>query len=1587
MRIALASFVLMASLVGSVTASCPLGDVNKDCQVDLQDLSLLAEQWLAPPDSSVDLNGDDSVNMVDLALLAESWHEAGIAIVINEVLASNATTTKDPQGQYDDWIELYNYGNTAVDVGGMYLSDNLEQPTMWQIPASNPAATTIPAGGYLLIWADNDTADAGLHANFQLGAGGDDIGLFAADGSTLIDSISFGEQRTDISFGRFPDAGSDLRLMAFASPGWQNIGGYEGFVDDPRFSHERGLYNEGFYLTISTQTDGAVIYYTTDGSEPYQTGGRFPTGKVYIGPVTVSRTTCLRAKAIKFGWQPSRTVTQTYIFLKDVIRQSPQGESPGSGWPTENINGQVLRYGMGAYIVNHPVWGPQLEKALTAIPTMSVVTDLNNLFDRTKGIYVNANQHGSAWERPISLELIYPPDPGGPGFPDLVKVPDGHGGLRWELPAEMQDGFQINAGLRIRGGYSRQDNNPKHAFRLFFRSEYGDGKLDYPLFGDEGVDSFDKVDLATAQNYSWSFEGSSANTMCRDIWARDSQGLMGQAYSKSRYYHLYINGQYWGIFLTQERPEAAFAASYFGGDREEWDCVKATGPNAGYTIEATDGNLDAWQRLWELGNMVSNSPDSYYRAQGLNPDGTRNPAYPVLLDVDNLIDYMMMVFYDGDRDAPISDFLGNRQTNNWYGIRNRSGQEGFRFFVHDAEHTLSRGLTNRTGPYQCGDQFRYSNPQWIHQELMAHPEYCMRFADRAHKYLFDNGLLTSGATIERFRARAQQIDMAIIAESARWGSASLTKDTWLSAINNEINNFFPSRAQVFLNQLKNTRLSNGALAPLYPSVTAPVFSQHGGLVPSGFALQMQAPAGTIYYTLDGSEPSRSQTAQQGTTLTLISENAAKRVLVPTAPIADNWKGGGAFDDSAWISGIGGVGFEASSGYEALINIDLREQMYNRNASCYIRTAFTFTSSQSQFNSVILRMRYDDAFVAYINGIEVARRNFTGEPSWDSRATASHSDSAAIVFEDIDISSHIGALRQGDNILAVHGMNSSASNPDFLISVELTASTGGSSGGGAPAAAKYAGPITLTRSTQVKARVLSGSTWSALNEAVFAVGAVAENLRITEIMYHPADTDDPNDPNEEFIELKNIGSETINLNLARFTNGVDFTFPSLELAAGKYVLVVRDQAAFYARYPDFSGVIAGQFSGSLANEGERIWLEDAIGQTILDFKYSDAWREITDGQGFSLTIVNPANPDANSWGEKDSWRASAFYGGSPGWDDTGIIPEPGSVVINEVLAHAHADASDWIELYNTTGEAINIGGWFLSDDGNDLTKYQIADGTVIAGNGYIVFYQDQHFGNPAAPGCHTPYALSENGDQVYLSSAQDGVLTGYQELEDFDASETGVSFGRYYKGSTDNYNFVAMSENTPGKPNSYPKVGPIVINEIMYNPGSGNQNEEYIELFNISSEPVDLYRYDKSEPWRFTDGIEFVFPSDPVVTIPAGGYLLVVKHLDAFAARYGVMPAAVVVLGPYDGQLQNGGEKLELSMPGDVDEFGTRYYIRIDRLNYSDGSHPEDCPGGVDLWPPEADGGGMSLSRRVSSVYGNDVANWKAASPSPGVANP
>ncbi len=1491
-------------------------------------------------------------------------------LVINEFLASNSSDIQDPQGQYEDWIEIHNYGAEAINVAGLYLTDNLSSPTKWRFPDGEPATTTISAGGYLLIWADNDIADSGLHANFKLSASGEEIGLFDRDGSTLIDSVVFDEQSADISYGRYPDASDNWCVFGFPRPGKQNKTVFLGEVKDVKFSHERGFYDAPIFVTIATETEDAVIYYTLDGSDPYyyqaDHGGRIVEGMVYSNPIAINKTTCLRAKAVKPGFKTTNGDTQTYIFLDDVIVQDRQATLE-AGFPS-SWGGTSPDYGMDRDVIGQSredlfngVYARTIRDDLKSLPTMSISMKIDDMFG-SDGIYTNSTSHGINWERPASVELFYP---------------DG------------REDFQISCGIRIQGGYFRQHSGTKkHSFRLLFKGIYGPTKLKYPLFGEDAADSFDTIVLRAGANdgYSWS-AARYTEQYTRDDFGRELQRATGNASAHGMFVHLYINGIYWGLYNPVERPDNAFSASYYGGERDNWDAI--------HDNAANEGNKTAWNQMIAKCRQAPNSNEVYQELQGNNPDGTPNSSYPDLLDVTNYIDYLIVNLWGGNWDWP---------KKNWWAGRDRSDSStGFKFYCWDYENTIGNNL-GRSPLNKNALNNNFSQAGVPHQSLKENTEYRQLFADRVHKFFFNGGVLTPESLIKRYADLADGVEKAIVAESARWGdqhhSRPLTLEEWYDSdynYNDEragrdwiLRYYLPQRSDIVLQQFRN--------AGLYPNVEAPVFRingvyKHGGHISSGNLFSMTSSAGTIWYTLDGSDPRLSGASQQGgiTSTTLVAEDAEKRVLVPTRSINNNWKGRHSFDDSTWpvsVGSPGGVGYERSSGYQNYISLDVQEAMYNGSTSCYIRIPFEVNSGdQAGFNIMTLKVLYDDGFVAYINGTEIARSNFTGTPVWNSSASVQNTDSAAVVFENFNVSSFLNALRSGENILAIHGLNQRATSSDFLISSELVVSQSVPVNdlGISPEAIQYSGPIRLNNSTQVKARVLSGSTWSALNEATFAVGPVADNLRITEIMYNP------NDPNTEYIELKNIGGETINLNLVKFTNGIDFTFPNIELAGNEYVVVVQDRQAFETRYGTALN-IAGQYSGRLNDGGERIVLEDAIGQTILDFDYKDGWRSITDGDGFSLTIIDPANTDPYGWNEKDSWRASAFLSGSPGEDDSGIVPEPGEVVINEVLAHSHADAADWIELHNTTGTAIDIGGWFLSDSSSDLAKYRIAAGTIIAPVGYIVFYEDQHFNNSSDPDSNQPFALSENGERLYLSSAEGNLLTGYRNMEDFGGSQTGVSFGRYYKPSTGNYNFVPMSENTPDSANAYPKVGPIVISEIMYNPswpvgGSyTNDQYEYVELHNISAAPVTLFRDDKALPWKFTDGIEFTFPADIPVTIPADGYLLVVKDPEAFSWRYPAVPVERI-LGPYSGSLNNAGERLQISMPGDVDDSGTLYYIRIDRVTYSDGSHPENSPDGVDHWPTAPDDGLASLSRVSGQNYGNDPDNWTASAPSPGAVNP
>ena len=380
--------------------------------------------------------------------------------------------------------------------------------------------------------------------------------------------------------------------------------------------------------------------------------------------------------------------------------------------------------------------------------------------------------------------------------------------------------------------------------------------------------------------------------------------------------------------------------------------------------------------------------------------------------------------------------------------------------------------------------------------------------------------------------------------------------------------------------------------------------------------------------------------------------------------------------------------------------------------------------------------------------------------------------------------------------------------------------------------------------------------------------VADSLRITEINYHPHDataTELASDPSLmessrfEFIEFANVGSQTINPVGVRFTTGIEFAFPSIEIAAGERVVVVSNSEAFELRYGSDVTPIGEFTSGRLANGGENLTLVDALGQTLFDFRYNDAdpWPVLADGFGATLESDGVTSERI---GKFYSWRASSAFGGSPGE----IGEAPAGIVINEVLAHTDPPVaeSDSIELLNTSESAINIGGWYLSDAASSLLKYQVPDGTVLGPGEYVVF--DESDFNRSLGIDPQDFALSgTSGDDVYLVAVSDGQITSFVDAVHFDDSANGESFGRI-----DGYDgVVPMTSLTLGAANSEARVGPLVFSEINYVGTVVDGRElEFVEVYNPSDAEVDL------TDWRIRGGIDFNF--DPGTVIASGETLIV-----------------------------------------------------------------------------------------------------------------
>lgn len=1014
------------------------------------------------------------------------------------------------------------------------------------------------------------------------------------------------------------------------TPGAPNAGiESSGYVRDTTFDVDRGFFEAPFDVTIESATPGATIIYTTDGSNPTLLNGTQVTSADEISPpsalVEVTTSTVLRAAAFKAGFRASNVDTQTYLFLDDVLNQPAQ--PPGYPLPWRSRNGSTIPgdFQMDPDIVGSVYSREELKESLRDLPTISIVTDVANLFDQQTGIQVNPQDAGAASERRVSVEMI--------DFADGSPI-------------------QVDAGMRMNGNASRNPNRGKHNFRLAFRNEYGAGKLRFPLFGsDAPTETFNQIILRGGNGNSWVHPSAAVRQYgmyIRDQWFRDARSAMGYPEALQNEVHVYFNGLYFGMHHLFERIEEEWTAERFGGEEDDWEGFRIVGGNRievinGTPAEVNSQMLDSWRAVLDAAEAGDLATVEEY------------------LDMDSFIDYLVLNFHAGNTDW---------DQNNVRAMRRVNPPGKYMFFCHDAERAGLNGLStgnlniNSITHSRSGTEHR---PTSINAWLSDNPEYALRFADRAYKHMFNGGALTPENGAAQWDARAQGIRLAMKAESARWGDHADSNPRTLvdfdRGLQREYNTWFPRRTPISISQFR--------AAGLYPEIDPPVFSQHGGKVSAGSGLLITNDTGDIYYTVDGSDPRLAGGGIHPNSIKINGAKSDQTLIEAGAPgwsYLDDGSDQGtswrepAYDDSLWGIGDAPLGFGSVNNHPfggPWINPD-------RNTTVYFRKEFEITNA-NLITEATARVMSDGGAIVYLNGVEIARDNMPADPV--NFETFASSDSN-IREGNIDVFSFLpSAFVDGINVIAIELHNGSSASSDMGMDLQLDVTTLNTLGDA----------VTINGPTTVRTRSFDGSDWSALNEATFVTDlpASANNLIISEIFYHPAGDSEL----AEYIELMNIAGESISLAGVVFTGGISFSFSNNTiLEAGERLLLVADLDGFKAAFGN-ELPIAGSYTGRLDNGGESLSLDAADGTSILNFRYNDRapWPLPADGNGYSLTLISPSsNPDLS---DAVNWRASANLGGSPGRSDT--LPFEGSTA-TELFEYALNDPTDGI-----SGSFLNL----------------------------------------------------------------------------------------------------------------------------------------------------------------------------------------------------------------------------------------------------------------------------------------------------------
>lgn len=1468
--------------------------------------------------------------IADLAsnpLIGEDWSYILVAnaripnVVINELIASNRSGLTDEDQEYSDWIELLNKDNSAVNLLGWSLSDDIDEPGKFVLPDR----ILQPGARLLVIASGKDRSPAGvaeIHTNFKLAASGEYLGLFPPElPREAADEIapSYPVQRNDHSYGR-ENNGEIWRYFANPTPRVSNgVSAIRGLLDSPHFSSPRGFYAQPFNLGLTSPDPQAVIRYTVDGSEPTARNGT-----IYSAPIPVESTRIIRAAAFRTNYLPSEIITHSYFYNES--------------------------------------------SAIRSLPVISISTDESNLWGPT-GIQTpgNAAQRGIAWERPASVELI----------------------------RQDQSGFQENCGIRVQGGnhirglYNPNSGPPasKYSFRVYFRGDYGATMLHFPFFEGSEVKVFDRFTLRAGMN-------DHSNPFVVDEMVRRMQIATGNVGARGNFVNLFINGEYKGYYNATERIDDDFMRSWHGGDND-WDVIAQFG-------EIREGDASAWQRMMGAVRRDQSST-SYYRRS------TRE------LDMDNFIDYLLVNVYCGTGDWP---------HNNWRAARERASRTKFRFYVWDAEGALGNGGRSVQGNTLTSQLGGGSEIAQMYQALVRSPEFRLRWADRAHKHLFNGGALADRTHSGNFRLILREMRGVIPNMS--------------SSI---LRNWIPNRRAAIIGHMRS--------AGLYRSDEAPEMQPFGGPLTPTDSIELSSTGDRIYYTTDGSDPRVTATAQNplgsvspqaalytdpftlngtstiksrslsGTDWSALTE--AEFLQEPRFPnlriteIMYNPPGGSTYEfielhnPSGRTIDLGHFSFQGIT-YEFLGSATLSPQQRivlssNDDPQSFaqrypgVRSYGTFGGSLSNggerltlvdgFGNNIISVRYNDRAgwprSADGGGYSLVLRDIDGDlndpTSWSAspqvHGSPGEGDSAEIrpsVAINEVLAHNESAVSHGNEFPPfVELQNSGASavdlsgwslsdDADLPHKFSFPQGTSIDRGGhlliwctnpkGAPGLhsgfelSPEGGFLFLTNPSGAQADAASYG----LQVADFSISKNGENWSLT--------VPTPGTPNGASVPLASQSELTIN---EWVTNRIAGEGDWLELhnqdashpVALRNLYLASGEAVY--RYGAISFIAPRAF--------KRFWADEGSGPEHLGFRLpaSGGTLQLIESNGVLIENLRHTAQTENlaSGRLPDGSTTVRHFINSPSPGAPNYLGVSSGLSISELHADSHGQGLGWVELSNSTPDPLPLSGHSLVVGNRDGTHWTFPSGLSIPANGFLVVSCDATRAPSSTPGAlNTGRSLPSIGGEIYFFD---------DAPQEIDRVLYGAQVPDLSIGSIPDDRWRLLSSPTPGEINASAALlgalNSLSINEWLAKAPLGR--EDFVELYNSSDRPVALHLLRLTDDLSSIGLVQFSFPE--LNYIAPGGFLTL---LADGGSGTGHLPFSLHAMGETLRLYQATGTVIIDEVSWGVEEEG----VSSGRL--TDGG-PDlgplqfQSPGGSNLINPNADRDGDEMPDSWETAHGLD----------------